>query len=106
MRILDLASKDIKQLVRDKRALIFLVLMPIMFTVVMGIMLTPPSQESDLRLPIGFINQDQSGTLGAEFRSLLESSEAVRPIEVEQNDVARGGQLVRDGKIAALVAVP
>jgi len=106
MRILDLALKDILQLVRDKRALIFLVLMPIMFTVFMGIMLSPPSKESDPRLPIGFINQDQSGTLGAEFRSLLESSEAVKPIEVEQNDATRGGELVRDGKIAALVVVP
>ncbi len=106
MRILDLALKDIKQLVRDKRAFLFLVLMPIVFTVFMGIMLTPPSQESDPRLPIGFINQDQSGTLGAEFRSLLESSEAVKPIGVEQNDATRGGELVRDGKIAALVVVP
>jgi ABC-2 type transport system permease protein len=106
MRILDLAFKDIQQLVRDKRALIFLVLMPIMFTVFMGIMLTPPSEQSDPRLPIGFIDQDQSGTLGKEFRSLLESSEAVRPVDVEQNDATQGGELVRDGKIAALVVVP
>jgi ABC-2 type transport system permease protein len=106
MRIVDLAFKDINQLVRDKRALLFLVLMPIMFTVFMGIMLTPPAQESDSRLPIGFINQDQSGTLGAEFRSLLESSEAVKPIEVESNDATRGSEQVRDGKIAALVVVP
>lgn len=106
MRILDLASKDIKQLVRDKKALLFLVLMPIMFTVFMGIMLSPPAKESDPRLPIGFINHDQSGTLGAEFRSLLESSEAVKPIEIENNDEARGGEQVRDGKIAALVIIP
>jgi ABC-2 type transport system permease protein len=106
MRILDLALKDIKQLVRDKRAFIFLVLMPIMFTMFMGIMLTPPAQDSDPRLPIGFINQDQSGTLGAEFRSLLGSSEAVRPIEVENNDATRGGESVRDGKLTALVIVP
>jgi ABC-2 type transport system permease protein len=106
MRIFDLALKDIQQLVRDKKALLFLVLMPIMFTVFMGIMLSPPAQDSDARLPIGFINQDQSGTLGAEFRSLLESSEAVKPIGVENDDAARGGELVRDGKIAALVIVP
>ncbi|NTU64618.1 MAG: ABC transporter permease, partial [Chloroflexi bacterium] len=106
MRIFDLALKDIQQLVRDKKALLFLVAMPILFTVFMGIMLSPPAPVSDVRLPIGFINQDQSGTLGAEFRSLLESSEAVKPIEVEQNDATRGGELVRDGKIAALVVVP
>ena len=86
MRIFDLALKDIQQLVRDKKALLFLVAMPIMFTVFMGIMLMPPAKDSDPRLPIGFINQDQSGTLGAEFRSLLASSEAVKPIEVENND--------------------
>jgi ABC-2 type transport system permease protein len=106
MRIIDLTLKDIQQLVRDKRALLFLVAMPIMFTVFMGIMLSPPSKQSDPRLPIGFINQDQSGTLGAEFRSLLASSEAVKPIEVAGNDATRGGEQVRDGKIAALVIVP
>jgi ABC-2 type transport system permease protein len=106
MRIFDLALKDIQQLVRDKKALLFLVAMPIMFTVFMGIMLMPPAQESDPRLPIGFINQDQSGTLGDKFRSLLESSEAVKPLEVENGDAARGGEQVRDGKIAALVIVP
>ncbi len=106
MRIFDLALKDIQQLVRDKKALLFLVAMPILFTVFMGIMLSPPAKESDPRLPIGFINQDQSGTLGAEFRSLLESSEAVKPIGVENDDAVRGGEQVRDGKIAALVVVP
>jgi|WetSurMetagenome_2_1015567.scaffolds.fasta_scaffold79886_2 ABC-2 type transport system permease protein len=106
MRIIDLALKDWQQLVRDKKALLFLVAMPIMFTVFMGIMLTPPAKDSDPRLPIGFINQDQSGTLGADFRSLLESSEAVKPIEVEQNDATLGGEQVRDGKLAALVIVP
>jgi len=111
MRIIDLALKDIQQLVRDRKALLFLVAMPILFTVFMGIMLSPPAPVSDARLPIGFINQDQSGTLGAAFRSLLESSEAVKPIEVaqstaENNDATRGGELVRDGKIAALVIVP
>jgi ABC-2 type transport system permease protein len=106
MRIIDLALKDIKQLVRDKRAVLFLVLMPIMFTVFMGIMLSPPAPESDPRLPIGFIDQDQSGTLGDTFRSLLKSSEAVKPIEVENNDEVRGGEQVRDGKLAALVIIP
>jgi ABC-2 type transport system permease protein len=106
MRIIDLALKDWQQLVRDKKALLFLVAMPIMFTVFMGIMLMPPAQDSDPRLPIGFIDQDQSGTLGAEFRSLLASSEAAKPIEVENNDATHGGEQVRDGKIAALVIIP
>ena len=106
MRIIDLALKDWQQLLRDKKALLFLVAMPIMFTVFMGIMLMPPAKASDSRLPIGFVNQDQSGTLGAEFRSLLASSEAVKPIEVENNDATRGGEQVRDGKLAALVVVP
>jgi ABC-2 type transport system permease protein len=106
MRIIDLALKDIQQLVRDKRALIFLVAMPIMFTVFMGIMLMPPAKNGDPRLSIGFINQDQSGTLGVEFRSLLDSSEAIKPIEVANNDATHGGEQVRDGQLAALVVVP
>ena len=106
MRILNLAFKDLQQLARDRKALLFLVVMPIMFTVFMGMMMMPPSGQSDSRLPVGFFNQDQSGTLGQQFRSLLASSEAVKPIDMEQNDVTHGNELVRDEKIAALVVVP
>src|SRR5512133_1367848 len=36
MRIIDLAIKDLAQIFRDKRALLFLVAMPIIFTLFMG----------------------------------------------------------------------
>ena len=36
MRILDLALKDLSQILRDRRALLFLVAMPIGFTLFMG----------------------------------------------------------------------
>ncbi len=36
MRILDLAFKDLAQILRDKRSLLFLVAMPIVFTLFMG----------------------------------------------------------------------
>jgi ABC-type multidrug transport system permease subunit len=106
MRILDLAIKDIQQITRDKKAFLFLVAMPILFTAFMGVALTPPSGPSDPRLPVGFINNDRSGTLGAEWQALLESSDAVRPVDVEQNDVTRAGELVRDEKLAAAIVVP
>lgn len=43
MRIINLALKDLQQLVRDRKALLFLVAMPIMFTAFMGVMLSPPA---------------------------------------------------------------
>ena len=106
MRTLNLALKDIQQIVRDRKALLFIAVMPVLFTVFMGIMQSPPSSPSDLRLPIGFINQDSSGTLGTELRSLLQASDAVRPVDVAQNEVAQIADQVRDEKLAAVVTVP
>ena len=36
MRSIELALKDIKQILRDKKSLLFLVLMPLVFTLFMG----------------------------------------------------------------------
>ena len=36
MRIIDLALKDLSQMLRDKRTLLFIVAMPIIFTLFMG----------------------------------------------------------------------
>jgi predicted permease len=36
MRIIDLAIKDLSQILRDKKSLLFLVIMPVVFTLFMG----------------------------------------------------------------------
>lgn len=105
MHIIDLALKDLQQIFRDRKALLFLVVMPIIFTVFMGNMFAPTAQ-TDPRLPIGFIDRDPGGALGKSLKGFLDSSEAVRVTQVEEAESARLGEIVRDGKLAAIVIVP
>ncbi|MEJ2555996.1 MAG: ABC transporter permease, partial [Anaerolineae bacterium] len=65
MRILDIALKDLAQIFRDKKSLLFLVLMPIVFTVFMGFAFR--SSDEDPRLPVGWVDRDPDGTLGTPF---------------------------------------
>jgi ABC-2 type transport system permease protein len=105
MHIIDLALKDLQQIFRDRKALLFLVVMPIIFTLFMG-SLFAPSAQTDPRLPIGFIDRDPDGALGKSLKGFLDLSEAVRVAQVEETDSARLGEIVRNGKLAAVVIVP
>jgi hypothetical protein len=57
MRAIHLAIKDLTQILRDRKATMFLVLMPVVFTALMGFALKAPEQQ-DTRLPVALANQD------------------------------------------------
>jgi ABC-2 type transport system permease protein len=109
MRVIDLAIKDLKQLLHDPKTAIFLVAMPVIFTLLFGFAFGGfgTSQEEDPRLPVGLIDQD-GGRLGSDLRDLSEASEAIRLVALEGKDadVGRAEKQVLDGKLAALVIVP
>ena len=58
MRILDIALKDLTQLFRDKRSALFLVVMPIVFTLLMALTYQDAAQPVDPRLAVGWASQD------------------------------------------------
>lgn len=103
MRVIDLALKDLLQIVRDWKSALFLVVMPILFTLFFGLMFGS-SVEGDPRLPVGFVDHDQGGALSIGLHSLLEASDAIRPVVFEEGDKA--GDSVRDGDLAGAVIVP
>ncbi len=78
MRTLDIALKDILQIVRDRRSLMFLVLMPLVFTLFMGYAYRRGATAEDTRPVIGWLNQDPNGLLATRLEGLLDSAEAVR----------------------------
>ena len=59
MRVFDLALKDLKQVTRDWRSALFLLIMPLAFTVMFGFAFGGfgGNEENDPRLPVGFQNQ-------------------------------------------------
>jgi ABC-2 type transport system permease protein len=107
MRVIDLALKDIRQLVRDWRAAIFLLAMPIGFTVMFGFAFGGRGgiEEGDPRLPVGLLDQDQ-GRLSPQLAALLASSQVIRIDEEAATGAAELEELVADGDLAATIFVP
>ncbi len=103
MRVLDLAIKDLTQVIRDRKSAFFLVLMPVLFTMFFGFAFR--AADPDPRLPVGLLDQDH-GALSANFAQLLAASDAVRPVSLAAGETDRVDALVRDGKMTAVVIVP
>lgn len=106
MHVIDLALKDLLQIVRDWKSALLLLLLPIVFTVFFGLMFNPSSGDADPRLPVGIVNRDTKGVLGAGLFSLFEESDAIRPVLLEGEEAARASEYVSDEELAAVIIVP
>lgn len=102
MRVLDLTLKDLTQIFRDRRALIFLLVMPIVFTAFMGFALRPAAP-GDPRLPVGLVVEDD-GLLGQKIEPLMEASTSIRPVRV--NTTAEAEAQVQKGDLVAALILP
>jgi hypothetical protein len=62
MRVIDLTLKDLRQIVRDWRAAVFLLGMPIIFTLMFGFAFggRGGTGQSDPRLPVSLLDQVES----------------------------------------------
>jgi ABC-2 type transport system permease protein len=105
MRIIDLAVKDLKQLVRSWMTVVFLVIMPIGFTLFFGLIFGGTGGEEDPRLPVGLIDRDGGSVLSVYLIDLLDASDAIRPV-VSDESVERVEKKVGDEDLAAAVIVP
>ncbi|MBM3129425.1 MAG: ABC transporter permease [Chloroflexi bacterium] len=105
IRILDIASKDLLQLLRDPKTFMFLLIMPIAFTLLFGFAFGGFSGgASDTRLPVGFLDQDSS-RLSKRLRDLFAESDIIR-LNVTTRAPADLEELVAEGKLAGAIIVP
>lgn len=106
IRILDIALKDLMQLSRDFKTFMFLLLMPILFTFLFGFAFGGfGGGDSDTRLPVGYISQDDNWVTD-ELHDLLVKSEVIRLEEslfLSPSDLEK---LIADGDLAAAIIVP
>jgi ABC-2 type transport system permease protein len=106
IRVIDITLKDLLQLVRDFKTFLFLLLMPVAFTILFGIAFGAFSGVlSDPRLPVGYLDQD-AGKLSRDLRDVLASSDVIRLDENPSRSASDLDQLVADGKLAAAIIVP
>ncbi len=106
MHIIDLALKDVLQVVRDRKSAFFLLAMPLLFTLFFSLIFGAQGRERDPRLPVGFVDHDQASTHSTTLFHLLEASDAIRPVALGGQQAEKAGDLVRDEKLAAAVIVP
>jgi ABC-2 type transport system permease protein len=105
-RIFDIAMKDLLQLGRDFKTFMFLLLMPILFTLLFGYAFGGfGGGVSDSRLPVGYLNED-TGWLSQELHDLLAKSEVIRLEEGQTYSAADLEKLVADEELAAAIIIP
>ncbi|RPH60267.1 MAG: ABC transporter permease [Chloroflexi bacterium] len=104
MRILDLALKDLSQILRDKKVLLFLVAMPIVFTLFMGFAYNSDGSDenADTRLPLAVVSESDS-RLSEMLLERLEASDAVRVVRLDQAEALESFQ---QGDVAGVLVIP
>jgi ABC-type Na+ efflux pump permease subunit len=105
MRILDLALKDLSQIFRDKRSLLFLVVMPIAFTVFMGFAYRGAAQNADAdnRIALVVIDPEPDAVLNKMLLGRLDLSDDLR---VETMKEADAMDAFYKGDAAGVLVIP
>lgn len=104
-RIFDITAKDLRQIVRNRMTFLFLLIMPVAFTLLFGLAFGGSGKKTDARLPVGFLNLD-GGSLSTNLNSLLTGSSVVRLDETPDRSEADLLSLVGSGKLAAAIVIP
>ena len=108
MKFMDIALKDFYQLFKDWKPLIFLVIAPILFTLMFGFMFggVGGTGETDQRLPVIVLNEDIT-TLTETLLTSLDASRVIR-VEMAENDASPESirQAVADEDYAAALIIP
>jgi ABC-2 type transport system permease protein len=100
MKALVMAGSALRRLARDRLALFFLVLLPVVIILIVGLAFGDAGSE---RLPVA-VAEEGAGRLGSELRAGLEASPALDARAYDDADALR--KAVRRGVVAAGVVVP
>lgn len=106
MSILNIALNDFVQLLRNRMTFLFLLIMPIAFTLLFGFAFTGSSSGAeDSRLPVGYLNQDGS-QLSLELERLLAPSALIRLANDPEANPADLEEKVASKDLAAALVIP
>lgn len=106
MRILDLALKDLSQMFRDKRSLLFIVVMPIAFTFFMGFAYRSGidnTENADTRIPLALVDPEPESGLNEMLFARLASSDSIRILPMDDEEAM---DAFRRGEVAGVLKVP
>ena len=106
MRIFDLTLKDLSQMFRDKRSLLFLVAMPIAFTIFMGFAYRGTSQSDkniDNRIPLALVDPEPASRLNKLFFTRIEPSDSIKVVTMNEADAM---DAFHKSKVAGVLVIP
>ena len=98
-RVLDIAAKELLQNRRDKLAALFTIIVPVIFTVFLGILIGGAENSG---LPVGIVDLD--GGPGAQ--RVIERLGTSDAVELQTMDAADVESAVQNQKVAAAVVIP
>jgi len=102
-KALAIAFNSLKVTFRDKGNLIWLIIMPIVWTTLLGTMSTPGG--GDEKIPVGFLNSDR-GIYGEVFEEILRNEESIKIVVMAEDDEDKMRNLVKDTKLSVGVIIP
>lgn len=102
-KALVIAFNSLKVTFRDKGNLIWLIIMPIVWTTLLGTMSTPSG--GDEKIPVGFLNSDR-GIYGEVFEEILKKEESIKIVAIAEEDEDKMRNLVKDTKFSVGVIIP
>jgi ABC-2 type transport system permease protein len=96
-----IAGKELLQTGRDRLAFLFTLVLPVIFTVVLGILIGGAQEGAD-RLPVAIVNLDNSPS-AAQLLDKLETSPLLQPEIMAEDEV---DEAVLDQEVAAAFVIP
>ncbi|NMC78756.1 MAG: ABC transporter permease, partial [Chloroflexi bacterium] len=105
MKTLNLAIKDLSQILREKRTLLFLVAMPVIFTFFMGLSYRSAdnNEVADNRIPLAVVDSQPEAILNKALHARLASSEALKPVDLSK---AEALDALSQGKVDGVLLIP
>lgn len=104
--IIDITAKDLLQLVRNKMTFLFLLIMPVVFTLLFGFAFGGFSDgTSDPRFPVGYLDLDQSNS-SLELTEMFSRSTVIYLDENQERSESELESLVSKNDLAGALIVP
>jgi ABC-2 type transport system permease protein len=105
----DLALKDLRQVLRDWKSALFLVIMPVLFTLFFGFVLSPQlSQDASggTALPVGWMDRSDGSALASSLGHLLSISQSIDTVDLAVEALETLKDRVAEGELAGAIIVP
>jgi len=105
MRLFTLALKDLDQIVRDRKSLLFLVAMPIVFTLFMGLAYRggEPNAETDPRLKVAWVAETPESAMAVRLFERLSESGTINAVRMESVKARRA---LESKEVLGVLTVP